>query len=61
MHDTLRVSEVLVNSYFLSLRIRIDCLKFSDAVFGSIIIDIKAIESEQSTEQWIKQHWQYSE
>ena len=61
MHYTLRVSEVLVNSYFLSLRIRIDSLNFSDAVFGSIIIDIKAIKSEQSTEQRIKQHWQYSE
>ena len=61
MHDTLGVSEVLVNSYLLSLRIRIDSLNFSYAVFGSIIIDIEAIKSEESTEQRIKQHWQYSE
>lgn len=44
MHDTFGVSEIFVNGYLLSLGVCAYGLDLFDTVFGSIIVNIKAIE-----------------
>ena len=54
MLDSLRISMVLIDDRFSSFLIDADSFDLFDAILGSIIINMKPVQSEQSAKAWIE-------